>query len=168
MHRPVEDHLEDVLSGAGLSQDHPALKHLEICEECRLLVGMMREHSALLREWRVPAEVEPDPGFYARVRQRIETQRPVSIWNLVADSMFGRAMATASLALVMLAGAYLVSAERSSGVPTSRGLLRETYPVLPAADFPDEVFAMPASARYASVDFDRGAVLMNLATYREQ
>jgi predicted anti-sigma-YlaC factor YlaD len=153
-----------------LSGDHPALKHLETCQECRLMVGAMREQNQLLRNWQAPAELKPPAGFYARVQQRIEAQKAASIWNLFAESVFGRTLATASLALVLLAAGYVIASERASQpAPTlTRGLLEETYPMLPAADFPAEVFAMPATARYASADFNRAAVLVNLVSYQEQ
>jgi hypothetical protein len=72
----------------------------------------MREHSVLLRDFAVPAEMDPHPGFYARVWDRIEAQRPVSIWNLFTESMWGRRLAAASLSLALLMGAYMISTER--------------------------------------------------------
>ena len=46
MHRLTEDHLEEILSGAGLAGDHPAILHLNTCRECRYVVGLMRDQSA--------------------------------------------------------------------------------------------------------------------------
>ena len=46
----------------------------------------------------------------------------------------------------------------------ARDVVRETYPMLPAADFPDEVLAMPAM-HYAAANTNRGEVLVNLVTY---
>lgn len=173
MHRLIEEHLEEVLAGAGLPARHPAQAHLKVCTECREEVGEMRQQSALLASLRAPASgtgeadlAEPRPGFYARVWERIEAQRPVSIWDAFAASLFGRGLAAASLALLLAMGAYLMDTELSAPPQASaaRDVVRETYPMLPAADFPDEVLAMPAGP-YAAADINRGAVLMNLVTY---
>src|SRR5439155_13666164 len=59
-----------------------------------------------------PVEVEPRPGFYARVMERIEAQG-ASIWDLFFESAFGKRIAVASLALALLLGIFLVTQERS-------------------------------------------------------
>ncbi len=171
MHRLIEEHLEEVLSGAGLPASHPAQAHLASCSECLEEIGEMREQAALLATLRAPlpnteeAELaEPRPGFCARVWERIEARKPVSIWETFANSLFGRGLAAASLAVLLTMGAYLVNSELVAPPQPSaaRDVVRETYPMLPAADFPDEVLAMPTMA---SADTNRGAVLMNLVTY---
>jgi hypothetical protein len=166
MHRLTEDHLEEILSGAGLAGDHPALLHLDSCQECRFVVGLMREQSALLQDLRVPAEIDPHPGFYARVLDRIEAQKPVSIWSLFAESWMGRALAPAALAMVLLMGGFLLYSEPSMPAIAAGDMVRDTYPMLPAADFPDEVFDVSSMPRYENANMARGAVLMNLASYQ--
>src|SRR5206468_667822 len=95
--------------------DHSvAAEHLAACEECRNEVAAMRQQSTLLRQWRAGVEVEPRAGFYARVLERIEAQTPASIWSLFFDSMLGRRIAVAALALALLVGVTLVSLERIS------------------------------------------------------
>lgn len=177
MHRLIEDHLEELLSPAGFSATHPARKHLESCEECRTEIGEMREHAALLAGLRAEdaeaeraEELAMRPGFYARVWERIEAQRPVSIWESFALSAFGRGLAAASLAVMMSMGAYLVNAEVTANPQTtaSHEVVRQTYPMLPAADFPDEVFAVPARGIQPTADATRGAVLMSLVSYHGQ
>lgn len=73
----------------------------------------MREHAELLHTLRSPAGIpyEPRPGFYARVMERIETEGPISIWNLFIESAFGRRIAYASVALALVLGIYLVTSE---------------------------------------------------------
>ena len=67
----------------------------------------------LLRTLRATDDtLAPRPGFYARVMERIEAQRPIDIWQLFFDSAFGRRIAMASVAMVVLFGFYLVSSER--------------------------------------------------------
>src|SRR6202162_4299577 len=116
MHREIRNHIEDVLTGA---ESVLGRQHLSECEDCRAQLLRMREHASLLRELRPPdgAEMEPRAGFYARVMERIEAEGPISIWNLFIESAFGRRIAVASMALALLLGIYLVSAERSAQDP---------------------------------------------------
>src|SRR5215831_13327314 len=101
MHRQMRDKIDSVLAGA---LEPPLREHLEQCAECSQEAAGMREHAALLQSLRPQAEAEPRPGFYARVMERIEAQRPISIWNLFFESAFGRRIAIASMALALLLG----------------------------------------------------------------
>ena len=56
--------------------------------------------------------MEPRPGFYARVLERIEAQTPTSVFTLFFDSLFARRIAMASLALALLLGVYVISSEQ--------------------------------------------------------
>ena len=73
MHRIIRDHLEQVLGERPRAPDHPAGQHLAECVECREAVAAMREHAAMLRQWRVTGAeaMGPRPGFYARVLEPI-------------------------------------------------------------------------------------------------
>ena len=153
MHRLVENHLEEALSQAGLPENHPAQEHLNICGECREEVDAMRQHTALLRDFAVPAEMEPQSGFYARVWERIESQRPVSIWSLFTESLMGRRLVTASLSLALLMGAYLVSTEPSMDARSASAMTEKL---------------MPGGEVLASVNSNPNAVFMELVTYRGQ
>ena len=152
MHRHVRDKIESVLEGSPE-------QHLEQCPECSREVAVMRDQAASLRRLRAPAGVEPRAGFYARVLERIEAQRPVvSIWNLFFDSALGRGLAMASMAFALAIGAYLVSAERAE----SRTIVISGQVVgRPGWILSDDV-ANPGVAP------DPDAVLVNLVTYREQ
>src|SRR5208282_6310414 len=99
MHREIYERLEDVLSG---TPPDLAAKHLKQCQECRDEVISMRTQATLVRQLKPPVGVEPRAGFYARVLERIEAEGPVSIWNLFAESAFGKRIAVASLALALL------------------------------------------------------------------
>jgi hypothetical protein len=170
MHRRVRDEIESVLAEApavgGFRSDgsrnpearnpkaESSLRHVEECPECGAEIAAMREQAALFRALRTPGDVEPRAGFYARVMERIEAQKPVSIWNLFFDSAFARHIAMASAALALLIGIYLFSADRL----TDRTIVITGQPdwVL-TGGLPD-----PAASP------DRDAVLLNLVTYREQ
>jgi anti-sigma factor RsiW len=157
MHRRVRDEIESVLAEApavggvrSRNQKTEAwLRHVEQCPECDAEIAAMREQAALLRALRSPGEVEPRAGFYARVRERIDGQNPVSIWNLFFDSVFARRVAMASAALALLIGMYLFSVERLA----NRTVVVSGQPgwVLTGGEPPDP-----------------DAVLVNLVTYREQ
>ena len=158
MHRLIRDHLEEVL--AGSEHITPAGEHLKDCEECRGEVAAMRKQAALVRELRAPAgqEAEPRAGFYARVIERIEAQRAVSIWNLFFESSFGRRIAVASMALALLLGVYLVTSEQSAEQAV---VTAPATQLLPGEDGPGQVMAQSGAP-------DQDSVLVNLVTYREQ
>src|SRR5712692_7217916 len=164
MHSLIREHLEDLLADSG-SVSGLTARHLAECEECRSEVAAMRRQSALLRQWRAPSEVEPRAGFYARVIERIESQGPASIWSLFFDSIFGRRIAVASLALALLMGIYLVSSEKMA------------QPEIASSDDPVEMLAQPVAGYLAVEDQpgvvlsggrDQDSVLVDLVTYREQ
>ena len=178
MHRIIRDHLEEVLTGPGSASEHPAGKHLTECEECRDAVAAMREQAAVLRQWRLAhteiSEIEPRPGFYARVLDRIEAQGPGSVFTLFFDSLFGRRIAMASLALALLLGVYVISSEQMQepqiagidGVPQVT-LVSDLVSDLPR-DVPGGVFSDYGQPRLVTGAPDQDAVLVNLVTYREQ
>jgi predicted anti-sigma-YlaC factor YlaD len=149
MHRVVQDHLEEVLAESTHS---PTAAHLAECEECRSEVSALRQQASMLRALR-PPETAPQvrPGFYARVMERIEAQRPISIWELFFDSAFGRRIAIASMALAFIFSIYLVSSERYAESPVTIGVVAS----------PDEMIAEAGLP-------DKDTVLVNLVTYREQ
>lgn len=163
MHRIIRDHLEQVLSERGSAPDRPAWKHLAECEGCRDAVTAMREQASILRQWRASGvEMEPRPGFYARVLERIEAQTPISVFTQFFDSLFARRIAMASLALALLLGVYVISSEQMA------------EPQMANADVPqvtlvsDGVFSDNAQPRLVTNAPDQDAVLVNLVTYREQ
>ena len=71
-------------------------------------------------------ECEPRPGFYARVMDRIERQTDNSIWAILLMPAFGRRIAIASAALVVLLGSYLVTSERSAPAPAQLEISQES------------------------------------------
>jgi hypothetical protein len=152
MHRLIQDHLEEVLAESdGLPS--PAAEHLANCTECGGEASALRAQAAMLRALRAPSSDEtltPRPGFYARVMERIESQRPIDIWQLFSDSVFGRRIAMASMALALLFSVYLVSSERLAQPVT---ISVEDHPgmTLSQAGLPD-----------------KDTVLVDLVTYREQ
>jgi anti-sigma factor RsiW len=162
MHREIRDRLEEVL--AQPAEETSA--HLAECRECHDEIAAMREQAALLREWRAPADAEPRPGFYARVMERIEAQGARSIWTLFTESVFGRRLAYASVALALLLSISLVTLERTE-VPLMASDASGLLPgeMLPSAMVSGEAQPGPVLTQGGS---DKDSVLVNLVTYREQ
>jgi anti-sigma factor RsiW len=153
MHRLIQDHLEEVLreTDGERVENSPAAVHLSACRECREEVAAMRRQASALRALRVTKDsLAPRAGFYARVMERIEAQRPVDIWQLFFDSAFARRIAMASMAMAVLFSLYLVSSERYA------------QPVAVAVEE-----SQPGMTLAAGLP-DKDAVLVNLVTYREQ
>jgi anti-sigma-K factor RskA len=154
MHREIRDRLEEVLERTARGTAPGG--HLETCSECQEEIIAMREQAAALRE--LHAEAEPRPGFYARVMERIDANRAVSIWNLFFESAFGRRLAVASMALALLLGVYLVTSEQA--FEEQPALTTQGATIVPGEDQP--------AAMLTGANVDRDAVLVNLVTYREQ
>jgi predicted anti-sigma-YlaC factor YlaD len=157
MHRLIQDRLEEVLAESnpeGLrsaAEISPAAAHLAECSECREEVAALRRHAAMIRSLRVNDDtLAPRPGFYARVMERIEAQRPIDIWQLFFDSAFGRRIAMASVGLALLFSFYLVSSERLAQ-PVTIAVEDNPGMTLSQAGLPD-----------------KDTVLVDLVTYREQ
>ena len=107
------------------------------------------ELDLLLAELKAPEELTPHAGFYARVMDRIESQRSKSIWSIFTEPLFGRRLVMASGLLMLILGAALF---------------------VPGSEFEDEMSAVgqPSVAFTMPADQDKDAVLMNLVTYQEQ
>lgn len=179
MHLVMRDRLEKALAG---TPDEETRRHLAECPDCSAEFGFMKEHAEALRLLQAPVEVEPRAGFYARVMERIEAEG-ASIWDLFFESVFGRRIAIASLALALLFGVYLISAEHSdaSVVATSEqpvqvmpnvdlgpGVDQPPVPAVPDASLIDDQPRVQSVGLGGVVTPDQDSVLVNLVTYREQ
>lgn len=162
MHEPVRAHLEEYLSRPE-SVPAEVRSHVDACPECRQKLDDLAVQSGLFRGLAIGADVDPRPGFYARVLDRIEAERPMSIWSILLEPRFGFRLSLASAVLVLLMGAFLFTSEPMSGpapmpidpkglTVTTGGREDVTAPVLGNSESPDQV---------------RNAVLVSLATYRE-
>jgi len=179
MHREIHNHIEEILGGA---ESAAGQQHLAECAECRAQIQNMQEHVSLLRELRPPAGIalEPRAGFYARVMERIESEGPISIWNLFIESAFGRRIAVASMALALLLGIYLVTAERAEDEPViavqqEQQIVTPDVP-LPASlvvadeDAPGRVIMQMGQKMTEPADSQStdDAILVNLVTFEDQ
>jgi hypothetical protein len=165
MHQEIRHNLEDYLrdddyrKGSGLELPKEFHTHLGECGECSQELKALETQSQLLRSLRVPQEIEPRAGFYARVRERIERQ-PASIWSAFLERKFGFRLAVASAVLVALLGAYLVTSESNEPelAPT---------PAVVSTDVPRAPEASRQREDGAQQQQQRDAVLVDLASYHQ-
>lgn len=153
MHDPFVQGLEDHLSGKTQADALARFRaHLDECSECRATVSEFERQARLLRVLRPEEEVEPAPGFYARVRERIEAQSAGSLWSLLLDPFFARKLMYASLTLLVLLGSAVVTSDSHLAIIES---------------VPYEIMAETTQSPAPGVDpsIDREIVFVNLATY---
>jgi anti-sigma factor RsiW len=157
MHGFIRKRLEDLLmakrvsEGATGERSDAVDQHLASCGECADEISMMRAHSDLLRSFRVPEEVEPAAGFYARVLQRIEEHAKGSIWAVFIYSPYGKRLAFASATLALLLASFVVAQESRDGHLMGENLVaQDIHTVAPVTGDQSE---------------QRDAVLVNLVSY---
>lgn len=155
MHGLIRKRLEDYLRG-GSDKKVPLEfeQHLRDCESCREEVSWMQDQSQVLRALSAPRDIEPAPGFYARVLNRIEAQQSGSIWSVFLDPIFGRRLVATSLTLAVLLGGYVAFREVA-------------YP--PSANDAEAIIAVEEHPPGLGQDRqrDRDTILVTLATYNE-
>jgi hypothetical protein len=157
MHEPVKENLENYLNGYSDREMPPEFTaHLDSCSGCAEELREIREQAQWLQALR--CDVEPRPGFYARVIDRIDRQTDNSIWAVFLRPSVGRRLAVASATLALLLGAYLISSERNAQAP------EPTFAASPYALEGGPGFNISASAPLSE---QRDAVLVNLASYHE-
>lgn len=151
MHQPTREGLESFLAG----RPEPAfLAHLQQCPECREFASLLESQSAIIRTLRPAEELEPPPGFYARVMDRIETQRSNSIWSVFLEPLFARRLMYASAVLTVVMGVFLFTSPKDE---------------MMASTMPEQILAeeMPPPTRLVDLEQDRNTVLVQLTTYQE-
>jgi anti-sigma factor RsiW len=111
MHRLVSDRFEEYLDGLLQGSERKQVEaHLASCQECRIEVEEMRSQSAMLHLLRPVEQMDPAPGFYARLIGQIEQERaPVSVWASFLQPAFAKQLVFACLLIVVLVGGYVAS-----------------------------------------------------------
>jgi len=151
MHQPIRDNLEEYLKGFGERKAPPEFTaHLASCRQCSDELLMMDRQTRLLRSLSAGEEMDPRPGFYARVMERIEAQTDSSIWSVFLQPAFARRLAVASATLALLLGTYLIGTEPGEQPGPAAVVATQSVP------FADDA---------QHVDQQRDAVLVNLASY---
>ena len=112
MNEIVRQNLEALLSGDLTETERTRLEqHLNNNAVDREEFEAFRETALLLRGLRPQdgEEWEPDPGFYARVSQRIDRERTVPFWQVFLEPVVARRLAFAGLMWLLLLGTYTVA-----------------------------------------------------------
>lgn len=152
MHPPIREDLESYLAGKPTSAAFQ--EHLSACAECRTAVRLMERQSRILRTLRPIEEVEPAPGFYARVLERIEMQKAASIWSVFLEPVFARRLIYASAVLTLLLGVLLFTSPREETAL--------------ASSVPEQILAEEVPrAQLVDIEQDRNTVFVQLSTYQE-
>ncbi|MCU1325643.1 MAG: putative transrane anti-sigma factor [Bryobacterales bacterium] len=152
MHEVVRDELEHHLTGNA----SPAFyTHVKACATCREEIAEMEDLAKILRGLTTPAPGDmpvPSPGFYARVANTINEQQPKSAWaNLFSPGyLFFRRVAFASLLVLTLLGAVLITTERSGEGADATSIM---------AQYDSTTSHAPAA--------ERDSLLVTLAAYHE-
>ncbi len=115
MHDVIRTDLENFLSDRLAPERMAAFReHIAECASCREMVTSFEQQSTLIRSLRVSEEeVAPAAGFYARVMERIEAQRPISLWSVFLQPLFARRVMYASLALFLALGSSVLWSSES-------------------------------------------------------
>lgn len=150
MHQPVRDGIEAYLAG---KPDAGLLSHLEACLECREMVTQLVSQSQLIRSLRCPDPLDPPPGFYARVMDRIDAEGGSSIWSVFLEPFFARRLMYASAVLTLLLGLFLFTSPKED---------------FSAHSMPEQFLVEEApAAQLVDSEQDRNTVLVQLTTYQE-
>jgi anti-sigma factor RsiW len=156
MHGLITERFEEYLDGTLEEGELKKFEaHLLACEDCKTEVEMMQEQVLLLHSLRVAEPVEPPPGFYARVADRIETERRPPFWAAFLQPAFARQLVFSSLVIVLLVGGYMVMG------PQETAIQERTAPATVAFMEPDPETQELGKDRKA----DRAVTLVNLATF---
>ena len=155
MHGSTRDRLEELMARGVRQNSSGQDRHLQACPECSSELHEMQNQAQWMRYLRAPEELEPAPGFYARVLQRIEERARRSIWYGLVYSPVGKRLAYASLSLALALGLYIIAEEQTGHHPVL------AQPVVAASQTADpEVFGAAGAPAE-----QRDAVLVNLASY---
>lgn len=166
MDRRIEENLEAYLHGSLDTQGRAEMDQaLRQNEESQRMVELFEKHAQMMRSLRGPSDLDPAPGFYARVMERIESQRPISFWNLFLEPRFFQRLAFASAALLVLMGVLLVTPAEESILAAqpigAEQMLAQDGCSGPGCSDPTSVMAS------RQLESHREAVLVTLATYGE-
>ncbi len=145
MHGSIRDHVEDLLAAKNVAGEHAGLLpddllcHLSSCDDCLCGVETMKEQCELFRSLRPVEELEPAPGFYGRVLQRIEDKTTTSIWSVLIYSSFGKRLMYGSLSAALILGTYVITQESLDGhLRRDAGVVFENHYDAPVVGNPDE------------------------------
>jgi anti-sigma factor RsiW len=103
----LQEHLEDYLDGRLNELDLAEFeRRLNENPEAIAAMALFQETSGLFQAFRVdPSEdLEPAPGFYYRVKERIEAERAESFWSFLLQPVMVRSFAFAAMMWMVMLG----------------------------------------------------------------
>jgi anti-sigma factor RsiW len=107
----LQEHLEDYLDGR-LSEQNLAEFERRLTEDSAAAaeLALFEETSSLFSAIRVePGEaIEPAPGFYYRVKERIDAERSESFWAFLLQPVMVRRFAFAAMMWMVMLGSVAV------------------------------------------------------------
>ncbi|MBI5085755.1 MAG: hypothetical protein HZB13_14295 [Acidobacteria bacterium] len=152
----MKDGLEDHLSALATHASGALSEHLESCPECRAAVSGMKSQAELFHSLRAPEQLDPAPGFYARIMERIEAQTAsYSLWTIFLEPVFAKRLVFACLALFVLMGSAVWQTGQDPMLHADNPMT-----ILAGSDLPQAGVDDPGRAR--------SVVLVNLASYGGQ
>lgn len=119
MQEQIKQQVEDYLSGRLPKGGNSAFDAmLETNPSDRRMLEEFAGQAQMIRDaLRVPAELAPAPGFYARVMARVEAENAQpSFWSIFTDP-FGQRLVYASAALLLLMGVAIFTTEQPGAMP---------------------------------------------------
>jgi len=128
MHAVIMESLEDYLAGSLEPQHLRQIEaHLASCPSCQEEVSAMQEVSGMLAVLRPDDTVQPAPGFYARVADRVNQSKPLPWYAAMGfDLAFSRRLVFASLLVMGVMGSYLATREANLPVgPSPEAILAQ-------------------------------------------
>ncbi len=157
MHSLIQERLEDLLAGPMPDSGSPEVgRHLEACAECRDEFALLQTHARMLQTLRASEELEVRAGFYARVLNRIDAQKPAGGWLTLLQSPFAFRIALASVVLTLMMGTYLFTTSEDQAPEMAQQVEMQ---VIHEDQLPIIEAGQPR---------DPDSVLVSLASYREQ
>jgi anti-sigma factor RsiW len=150
MHAVVMESLEEFLAGTLEPSERSSIEaHLGNCAACREELQGMEDLSLLFGSLRPQEEIEPPPGFYARVAAQIAERNAAPSWNnfFALDPAWGRRLVFSCLLVLAAMGTYLVSSERaySSGPMPDAVMAQQTQPSFDSAPASESMLVTLAS-----------------------
>lgn len=153
MHEPIVERLEEYLSGNARPETVSRFQeHFSECAECRAEVTLFEQQAMALRDLRAPELLDPAPGFYSRVLDRIEARSSNSLWGMILDPIFARRLMYASAALLLVFSSAAVTALNQ----------RAVHEAVPFEIMADSSVLAPVGE---DASRDREVVFSNLASY---
>lgn len=129
----LQEHLEDYLDGRlGGQQLAEFERRLAGNSEAMAQLALFEETAELFASIRVDAneEIEPAPGFYYRVKERIEAERGESFWSFLLQPVMVRRLAFGAMMWMVLLGsvAALHDDTTSQSVELADSILKQQAP----------------------------------------